>query len=256
MLYDFVMQKRNFAGNLTFRKFNPEYRDIVLYLGASFLGQRSMRKVLWYLETLILSARFMQKIKINEKMKDSKAFPTRKRLWKYLKNRLKPGYIVFEFGVASGTATKFWATTGVDFKHWYGFDTFTGLPEDWTRGGISVLNAGTFDQTLIFGTGFPKVEATYEITWIKGLIEDTFSDKFINNLGENNFCIFIDVDLYKPSLHILKILSNYLKKGDLIYFDEAFDPWNEWKALDETSEALPKFKSIAHTGSAMLIEIQ
>jgi hypothetical protein len=245
-----------FIFNLKFNRFNPEYRDIVLYFGANFLSRRSIRKVLWYLETLILSARYLQRMQINQNMSESIGFPTRRGLWKHLESKLNSSYMVFEFGVASGSATKYWSTTGIHFKHWFGFDTFTGLPEDWSRGGVSVLNAGTFDQTSISESGLPRIEAAYQITWIKGLIEETFSKQFIMEYRENNFCIFIDVDLYKPSLHVLKILSTYLKKGDLIYFDEAFDPWNEWKALEEVSDLLPKFKGISHTGSALLIEIQ
>ncbi len=249
------MIKKQNTGNLQFRRFNPEYRDIVLYLGSKLLSYKFMKKSLWYVETLVLSARFLQRINLKKNMQHSQGFSTRKQLWKLLEKKLDGNYIALEFGVASASATRFWANTGIKFKKWFGFDTFTGLPEDWKRGGVSVLNAGTFDQSSINQNGMPTVKADYEIIWIKGLIEKTLTPEFIDQYRDNKFCIFIDVDLYEPTLHILKILSSYLKNGDLIYFDEAFDPWNEWKAIDEMSSQLPEFKAIAHTGSALLIEI-
>ena len=67
--------------------------------------------------------------------------------------------------------------------------------------------------------------------------------------------LLIDVDLYEPTKTILDWAQKNCKSGDLIYFDEAFDPWNEGKALREAREAGLKFRAIGNTGSALLIQV-
>ena len=36
--------------------------------------------------------------------------------------------------------------------------------------------------------------------------------------------ILFDMDLFKPSYFCLSKIASFLKKGDLLYFDESFDP--------------------------------
>jgi hypothetical protein len=46
------------------------------------------------------------------------------------------------------------------------------------------------------------------------------------------FVVF-DLDLYAPTAFALEWVTPKLKPGDLLYFDEAYDPWHERQALDE-----------------------
>jgi hypothetical protein len=87
------------------------------------------------------------------------------------------------------------------------------------------------------------------------LIFETLVTEKLPITTESQIIIFIDVDLYQPTKEVLLYFAKSLKSGDLIYFDEAFDPWNEGLALQETLNVLPTFTAIAHTGSALLIEI-
>ena len=168
--------------------------------------------------------------------------------------KVNPGAAVFEFGVASGTATKWWANKNLPFSEWHGFDTFTGLPSPWIRGGVEVMEAGVFDQTNS-KSEYPIVDASYPLKWHKGLISETLINAKFPIPSDRQVIIFIDVDLYEPTKEVLLYFSRYLKSGDLIYFDEGFDPWNEGLALKETMGVIPKFHALAHTGSALLIEI-
>ena len=120
---------------------------------------------------------------------------------------------------------------------------------------MSVMEVGTFKQTNAQAK-HPDVTANYKIQWHVGLISETLKRIKISSKNDVQLIIFIDVDLYEPTKEILEYFSRFLKPGDLIYFDEAFDPWNEGLAFLEVESKLPKFISIGHTGSALLLEIE
>ena len=232
---------------------NAKHRDLVLARGAQFLSHT--KRVIWYLDTLILSARFMQLLKSSSWGSNSILLFNRYQLWnEKLMPRVKAGAVVFEFGVAAGAATKWWAKKELPFAGWHGFDTFTGLPAPWRRGGVDVMDAGVFDQS---GTTpeLPSIKTAYPLMWHKGLISETLVKEEFPIPSECQKIIFIDVDLYEPTREILLYFSKHLKSGDLIYFDEGFDPWNEGLALQKAIGVMPSFVAVAHTGSALLIEI-
>jgi hypothetical protein len=232
---------------------NARYRDLVLARGAQYLA--STKNIIWYLETLILSARFMQLLKSSQWGSNSKLLVNRYQLWnEKLLPKIKTGAVVFEFGVAAGAATKWWAKKELPLAVWHGFDTFTGLPTPWSRGGVDVMEAGVFDQS---GTAseFPIIKSKYPVKWHKGLISETLVNANFPIPSEGQIIVFVDVDLYQPTKEVLSYFARHLKSGDLIYFDEGFDPWNEGLALRETMNVLPSFTAIGHTGSALLIEI-
>jgi hypothetical protein len=145
-----------------------------------------------------------------------------------------------EFGVASGSSFKWWLAknknTGSGF---YGFDTFEGLPEDW--GGFYVKGD--------MSHGLPEVNDS-RAAFIKGLFQDTLS-RFI---AENNAMlntskkkvIHMDADLYSATIFALSQLYPYLKKGDLILFDEFNVAMHEFKAyLEFTGNFYIKLKPVA-----------
>jgi len=232
---------------------NAKYRDLVLARGAQYLS--TTKNVIWYLETLILSARFMQLLKSSKWGSNSKLLVNRYQLWnKMLIPKVKTGAVVFEFGVAAGAATKWWAKKELPLTGWHGFDTFTGLPTPWSRGGVDVMEAGVFDQSAT-ATEFPVVRSDYPLNWHKGLISETLVDAKFPIPSDYQIIIFVDVDLYEPTKEVLFYFAKHLKPGDLIYFDEGFDPWNEGLALQEAINVLPNFIGLAHTGSALLVEI-
>lgn len=232
---------------------NAKHRDLVLACGALFLSHT--KRIIWYLDTLILSARFMQLLKSSSWGTNSTLLFNRYQLWsEKLIPKVKTGAVVFEFGVAAGAATKWWAKKELPFAGWHGFDTFTGLPTPWRRGSVVVLDAGVFDQSGS-QSEFPKVETAYPLTWHKGMIAETLVKSEFTIPSECQRIIIIDVDLYEPTKEILFYFAEHLKSGDLIYFDEGFDAWNEGLALQDAIKVMPNFIALAHTGSALLIEI-
>src|SRR5262249_11836790 len=149
----------------------------------------------------------------------------RSTLWaKAAEPRLRgSGATVLEFGVADGLATRWWAGRAIPFAAWHGFDTFEGLPVDWVRGEVKVMSAGVFKPSAGVGA-VPQVEASYPFEWHRGLIEETLPQ--VSRPATSLF-VLIDVDLLGPTSVILEWLQEHGRSGDLVYFDEAFDPWNE-----------------------------
>ena len=231
---------------------NSKIRDFILSSCANRLA--GTKKVIWYFETLVLSARYIQLLKLSKWGRDSKRYKNRFALWQNeLNPRIAPGAIAYEFGVATGAATKWWSNQNVPFGEWHGFDTFSGLPTARERGGIDVMKAGVFDQTGN-KSKLPVIDANYDIHFHEGLISETLVKTGFQIMNDRQKIVFVDVDLYEPTKEILFYFAENLKTGDLIYFDEAFDPWNEGLAIREMLQSLPPFKALAHTGSALLIQ--
>ena len=226
-------------------------RDVVLTNAATVLSRS--KRLLWYADSLVLSARYMQLISLSPWARGSRRYADRIALWeKAVEPRLAgAGFAALEFGVADGLATVWWSRRGVGFIAWHGFDTFEGLPGAWARAGVPVMSAGMFTPSGGPGS-VPEVTAPYPYTWHKGLIEHTLP-KFVR--PDAPLFVLIDVDLLEPTLVILDWLKSKGRPGDLVYFDEAFDPWNEGMAIRRAVEGGLTLRAIGHTGSSLLAEL-
>jgi hypothetical protein len=226
-------------------------RDAVLTTAASALARSS--SLLWYADSLVLSARYQQLIGFSQWARGSARYGDRIALWeRAVEPRLaNAGAVALEFGVADGLATRWWARRGIRFAAWHGFDTFEGLPGAWARGGVPVMSAGMFTPSGGPGS-VPQVAAPFPYTWHKGLIEDTLP-KF--ERPDAPLFTLIDVDLLEPTLVILDWFQVHGRPGDLMYFDEAFDPWNEGMAIRRAIDKGLKLRAIGHTGSSLLAEL-
>jgi hypothetical protein len=226
-------------------------RDVVLTSAATALSKST--HLLWYADSLVLSARYQQLIGFSDWSRGSIRFSDRIALWEnVVEARLRSaGAVALEFGVADGLATQWWANRGVDFAAWHGFDTFEGLPGSWDRGGIPVMQAGMFTPSGGAGS-VPQVTAPYPFTWHKGLIEETLPKL---KRPDAPLFVLIDVDLLDPTLTILEWLKTNGRTGDMVYFDEAFDPWNEGLAIRRAIENGLRLRALGHSGSALLVEL-
>ena len=179
---------------------------------------------------------------------DAGAIVSRDRLWRLAMKHLQAGAVtVLEFGVASGDTTRHWLSMLQNPElRWHGFDTFTGLPEPWVRGGIEFAKAGTFDAG-----GMPPSIIDTRLTWHVGLIEGSLPTVEID--FSSPLCVLFDLDLYGPSSLALDWLTPHLKPGDLLYFDEAYDPWHERRLLDEFLDCGHHVQVIGSTGMAIML---
>jgi hypothetical protein len=135
-----------------------------------------------------------------------------------------------EFGVCSGISFNKFLTLNSNFEsRFYGFDTFEGLPEDW----------GGFYKKGDMSHEIPGLEDNRAI-YIKGLFQDSLVP-FLSEKSEvvkeaDIRIIHLDADLYSSTIFSLSILYPYLKKGDILFFDEYSVPMHEFKALKEFTE--------------------
>ena len=144
------------------------------------------------------------------KIKDSKFFERRKDLVHLITKRLTKG-LILEFGVYKATLTNFMAKR-VGRRTIYGFDTFTGLPEDW-----GTAKRGTFNLDGVL----PEVEKNVQL--IKGNIKDTLP-KFFSVIAAPVALAYIDTDLYSSAKVIMEqlLINKRIIKGTIIVFDEMF----------------------------------
>ncbi len=133
-----------------------------------------------------------------------------------------------EFGVAGGYSFKwFLANNNNPASRFYGFDTFTGLPED-----FGSFKKGTFNTN----NEIPEINDNRG-QFYQGLFQQTLPGflKELDNTRRN--LIMVDADLFTSTLFVLTSLAPYLKKDDIIFFDEFAVPKHEFKAFLEFSQS-------------------
>jgi hypothetical protein len=114
--------------------------------------------------------------------------------------------LILEFGVRHGTSIRQLASFAS--KPMYGFDSFEGLPEDWHQ-----------ESKEVYSTKgkIPKVPP--HVTLIPGWFNQTLP-LFLEKHEEDVALINIDCDIYSSTKTVLDLLSDRIKKGTIIVFDE------------------------------------
>lgn len=129
-----------------------------------------------------------------------------------------------EFGVAGGHSFRWWVSHN---KHpdskFVGFDTFTGLPEQW----------GVFKEGAFSGQGAPPEMNDPRCSFEVGLFQDTLPGFLRNNKLDGRKVIHMDADLYSSTLYALTSLAPYLNEGDILFFDEFGVPTHEFRAFTD-----------------------
>jgi len=134
-----------------------------------------------------------------------------------------------EFGVAQGRSFQWWSGN-IDnpASRFEGFDTFTGLPEDWgsfKKGEMSAEN------------NFPDVNGDTRCRFHKGIFQETLPSFLKDFKTDLRKVIHMDADIYSSTLYALTMLGPFLKKGDILMFDEFNVPMHEFKAFTEFTSA-------------------
>jgi hypothetical protein len=144
-------------------------------------------------------------------------------------DRILPNGLLLEFGVNRGRSANFFCglmEKTADTRPYFGFDTFTGLTEDW--GGVA--RAGLFNR----GGKPPYLRPQVEL--VIGDILNTLGP-FLEIHHDPVAFIHIDTDTYTPCSHVLKLTKKQLINGSIILFDELIGYPNfeshELKALEE-----------------------
>jgi hypothetical protein len=127
---------------------------------------------------------------------------------------------VLEFGVATGRTLN-------QFSHWlpqktvWGFDSFEGLPEDWT----SRMRRGFFARSSL-----PRVKSNARL--VVGLFDQTLPS-FVRDHQQDLpiLLLHMDADLYSSTVTVLDSLKKNIVPGTMIIFDEYIN-YPGWQ-LDE-----------------------
>lgn len=170
---------------------------------------------------------------------------TRENIYSLILSLRTKNLVVLEFGVAQGYTTQFFLDRLDQDSKYFGFDLFTGLPESWRN-----LKKGHFSN---FGN--PPDIVDKRLTWVIGDVNKTFNNTFEYD-PKSNYVVLFDLDLQKPTEHVFKMLDEIgiLKKGTILYFDEAFDD-AELSVIKEMLLKEFKFKVLARTWSSIAFEI-
>ncbi|MDI9319306.1 MAG: TylF/MycF/NovP-related O-methyltransferase [Phycisphaerales bacterium] len=208
------------------------FKDALLVFPLTMIFQPIARYMafIYYYNKLIV---WIYKNKKNVEYKDFyspfRNYQKRFDLYKYVSNRhsldtTQINYI--EFGVAEGASFKWWLANNSNANSkFFGFDTFEGLPEDW----------GTYDKGAM-AANIPVINDERG-AFLKGLFQDTLVSYIQENTeilkSNTQKIIHMDADLYSATAFTLSQLYPFLRKGDLIFFDEFSVAMHEFKAYDE-----------------------
>lgn len=131
----------------------------------------------------------------------------------------------YEFGVFRGEAFRYLLKT---FKQGFGFDTFTGLPEDWRE-----EKAGAYSSE----GNIPEIAGG---EFIAGKFEDTLPS-FFSETRPMASVINFDADLYSSTICALNNSKSIIDQHTILIFDEFIvnEHWeqDEYKALEEFCRA-------------------
>lgn len=152
---------------------------------------------------------------INDFYSWKRDYPKRYKLFDIVSDKFgldKKEVLYMEFGVASGSSFFWWMKKNTNpYSAFRGFDTFEGLPEDW--GGFK-KGAMAFDQ---------KEVTDNRAEFIRGIFQESLHPFIELNKGllqNKSKIIHLDADLFSSTIFVLSQLYPYLKKGDIIFFDE------------------------------------
>ena len=133
-----------------------------------------------------------------------------------------------EFGVANGGSFYWWLKNHThNLSTFSGFDTFSGLPEDY----------GPFKKgDMSNGNEVLKTDDV-RAAFYQGLFQQTLPGflKTFNN--QKLTVIHMDADLYSSTLFTLTSFAPFLKRGDIILFDEFCVPTHEFLAVKNFTES-------------------
>jgi len=124
----------------------------------------------------------------------------------------------------------------------YGFDTFTGLPQAWEN------FTGSRDKNAFdVGGKYPQIDDE-RVSFIKGMFQDTLPE-FLKNYNSNRqLLIHNDSDLYSSTLYVLTAANSIIVPGTIILFDEFSSILNEFRALEDyCSSYIREYEVIAAT---------
>jgi len=166
-----------------------------------------------------------------------------------MKGTVKRSGLWCEFGVYRGETLRLLAVEKGEARL-VGFDSFNGLPEDWTRPDTKVFRAGTFACPV------PDVPGA-EI--VVGHFEDTLSTAAFMHTAQPLTFLHVDCDIYSAAKTVLEWAAPRLVNGAVVVFDElvgypGFEA-HEWRALGEAYDRGLRWEWLHAAGEGVAIRV-
>jgi hypothetical protein len=178
-------------------------------------------------------------------------FPDRPGLFRHVRGLRPPNDPItyLEFGVYRGASMRQWLSIDQHpDSRFAGFDTFTGLPEDWTP----QRRAGHFTAE-----GKPPDIPDPRVTFLKGLFSETLPGYLRAHPVRPPVIVNIDCDLYGGALYVLTTLDSLLPSGSIVLFDEFYDLEHEFAAFRDYLLAFGRpWRAVAMTAGYIQVAIE
>jgi len=181
-------------------------------------------------------------------------FQERTQMYDYLASEVLGDQPIhyLEFGVFHGASIRYFSEINKNpDSRFVGFDTFEGLPEDWSE-----FSGTTKKNTFDTNGNIPEINDN-RVTFKKGLFQETLPGylqdvKFSYPLLINN-----DSDLYSATLYVLTSANDIILPGTVIIFDEFYSATHEFRALmDYSASYLRKYEVVAATQDHIQVAIK
>ena len=173
----------------------------------------------------------------------------REDLLEYAAGKVTLDGVWAEFGVFKGYSLNIIASLTRNIVH--GFDSFDGLPEDWTQ----TMKKGAF---RISEKDVLRLRKNVKLH--KGLFSDTLPEFKEENEGKFMAFLHVDCDLYSSAKTVLTTLKPMIKPGTVILFDEYYnyEMWkdHEYKAFMEfVKEAGLNFQYLGYNSNGEQVAV-
>lgn len=187
---------------------------------------------------------------IKQRMQHCRIYPTRFDLLQSAMKAAPASGLVLEFGVYKGESLKAIAKWRPGEVH--GFDSFEGLPEDWSGTGEG---RGKFDLK----GRLPRLPANVRLH--PGWFERSLPG-FLESHAEPLAFAHIDCDIYSSTQTVLALIGPRLQAGSILVFDEYFNYPNwqahEFKAFQEFVElrgVAYDYRGFTARGGTVMVEV-
>ncbi len=144
-----------------------------------------------------------------------------------------------EMGVCTGKTINFIAALNPDQRIW-GFDSFEGLPEEWTRTDLT-FPRGSF-RVNVEGWMPPVL---HNVSLVKGMFGETLPQFKVQVLKSDPIAfLHVDCDIYSSTKEVFEQLADNIMSGTVIVFDEFHNypeaEQHEFRAFQEFLDATGK----------------
>jgi hypothetical protein len=153
-----------------------------------------------------------------------------------------PDELLLDLGVWIGWSTRL--ISDASDRTVYGFDTFSGLVEDWQADDQKVVKRGTFSlsdpfaKRLIRVTGVSLHDGVPDaldrkVQFVKGCTYETLAPFLAVHPGAPIRLFHMDLDTYESCLHALETCKDRFTEGSILVFDEYLVTSSEMRAFYE-----------------------